>query len=61
MDLVNSNNFFDIKNIIKKKRDGRKLQEAEVNYIVEVVVNGGLDREQIGEWLLIDYLCDITP
>ena len=39
-----------IKDIIRRKRNGGKLKDAEIKFFVENLANETLDRAQIGEY-----------
>ncbi|NLI78854.1 MAG: thymidine phosphorylase [Candidatus Riflebacteria bacterium] len=42
--------------IIRKKRDGHKLEEAEIRFLIEAFVQGGLPDYQMAAWLMAAFL-----
>ncbi len=42
--------------IIRKKRDGRKLEEAEIRFLIEAFVQGRLPDYQMAAWLMAAFL-----
>ncbi len=48
------------KRLIRKKRDGQKLTEEELEYIVEGSVSGEMEPAQIGAWLMAVYLNNLS-
>lgn len=42
--------------IIRKKRDGHKLEEAEIRFLIDTFVRGGLPDYQMAAWLMAAFL-----